>query len=226
MNESPAAVPGKGSLVEIDSLEGAKFVVGTVLKGGMGVVLQLVPIRPEWPVVALKTLQTNASLAQFEKEARIWVSVSDHPNIAEVLWYGAFRSRPSVPQPLVQTSLAGGMGSRLSNESLSLVVRGVIDALAYANQKARVIHCDIKPANILLDASGEARLADFGIASLAQPSSIPLKTVWDVKLGMNKSVNLRGVGGTPLSWPLNSSKERPQAFRPTSTLSGSQFTSC
>ncbi len=41
----------------------------------------------------------------------------------------------------------------------------VCDALQYAHQKL-VIHCDLKPANILVDAAGEPKLMDFGIARL------------------------------------------------------------
>lgn len=48
-----------------------------------------------------------------------------------------------------------------------LVVQQVLDALAYAHQR-RVIHLDIKPANILIGDNGEVYLADWGIARALQ----------------------------------------------------------
>ena len=44
----------------------------------------------------------------------------------------------------------------------------VCDAVAYAHRNL-VVHCDLKPANILVTAAGEPRLLDFGIAKLLDP---------------------------------------------------------
>jgi serine/threonine protein kinase len=45
------------------------------------------------------------------------------------------------------------------------VVRQLAEALAYAHKK-RIVHRDVKPANILIDEQGDPRLTDFGLASL------------------------------------------------------------
>jgi len=42
----------------------------------------------------------------------------------------------------------------------------VCEGLAFAHEE-RVVHCDLKPANILFDAAGQARVADFGIAHIS-----------------------------------------------------------
>ncbi len=42
----------------------------------------------------------------------------------------------------------------------------VAEGLAYAQETAHVIHCDIKPDNILLDRGGRVRIADFGLAGV------------------------------------------------------------
>src|SRR5947208_3899818 len=48
----------------------------------------------------------------------------------------------------------------------------VCDALDYAHNRAKVIHCDLKPANLMVNQRGDLKVADFGIArSLADPAT-------------------------------------------------------
>src|SRR5262249_49763092 len=51
------------------------------------------------------------------------------------------------------------------------------DALAHVHAKG-IRHCDVKPGNILLDARGQALLADFGQAHLAHESAPALGTLF------------------------------------------------
>src|SRR5262249_28991312 len=44
--------------------------------------------------------------------------------------------------------------------------REIAEALAYVHSKG-ILHCDLKPANVLLDSRDHVRLADFGQAQLA-----------------------------------------------------------
>ena len=54
---------------------------------------------------------------------------------------------------------------KLSPEEALAIVPQICDALQYAHN-AGVVHRDIKPENILLDKSGQVKIADFGIAKL------------------------------------------------------------
>jgi eukaryotic-like serine/threonine-protein kinase len=101
----------------------------------------------------------------------------DHPGIARLHDAGVdgfgrpwlaleFVHGPAIDQACRERQLS-------LRERVGLVLQ-VCDAVAYAHSRL-VIHRDIKPGNILVTASGQARLLDFGIAKLVQPTG-PLAT--------------------------------------------------
>lgn len=58
-----------------------------------------------------------------------------------------------------------------SEREVQCFARDLITALDYIH-KHRVLHCDIKPQNILVDDNGIAKLADFGTASIIGDNDI------------------------------------------------------
>jgi len=55
--------------------------------------------------------------------------------------------------------------SFLSEKDVRKYAQQIVEAVAYLHQK-KVMHCDLKPQNILIDSSGNAKLADFGSAQI------------------------------------------------------------
>jgi serine/threonine-protein kinase len=53
---------------------------------------------------------------------------------------------------------------RLSEKEALLVADCVASALGYAWDQARIVHCDIKPDNIMVDSDGTVKVADLGLA--------------------------------------------------------------
>jgi serine/threonine protein kinase len=140
--------------------------------GGMGVVYKC--RQPELDrFVALKVL--NPALAsndefarRFNGEARALAALN-HPNIVQVYDFGQERSLYFLIMEFVDgVPLRALMrDGRVAPERTLEIVAGVCDALDYAHSKG-VVHRDIKPENILIPRAGGLKIADFGLAKMAE----------------------------------------------------------
>jgi serine/threonine protein kinase len=102
---------------------------------------------------------------RFLREAEA-ASKLDHPNILSVYSYGEQNGIPYIIMPYMSGGTLSEYISR--NGALSLAeAQWYLEQLAAALDYAHThgcIHCDVKPANILLDSDGRVMLSDFGIA--------------------------------------------------------------
>lgn len=157
------------------------FVLDTLLgEGGSSMVYRAHRASDFSQTVAIKVLR-SVSGAQFEtrfrQERDILASLS-HPNIARLFDGGATRDgRPYLVLEYVEgTDFV--TWSREPGRSVASVVTAMIkvcDAVDYAHRRL-LVHRDLKPANILIDADGEPKLLDFGVAKLLESSVFPSVT--------------------------------------------------
>lgn len=150
---------------------GGYRVVRRIGSGGMGVVYEAEQERPARRV-AIKLLRaerlTDAGVRRMEFEGEVLGRLS-HPGIATVfeagVWEDGGVSRPFVAMELIEGAPItdhAGMAGLVLRERLVLMAR-VCDAAHHAHQRG-VIHRDLKPGNILVDAAGDPKIVDFGIA--------------------------------------------------------------
>ena len=119
--------------------------------------------------VALKVphapLVNEELLTSFRREARIVAKV-DHPGILQIKDASVIDRRLVIVFPLGKETLADRICRRMSFETIMSYTDQLLAATAYAHER-KIIHCDIKPENVILFDGGHAKLADFGIAKIA-----------------------------------------------------------
>ncbi|KAG9100723.1 hypothetical protein FRC06_003824 [Ceratobasidium sp. 370] len=90
------------------------------------------------------------------------------------------KRRPSFASSFASTSTRGRSSSitqpppqrgGLLPETAATLFRQVVRGLRYLHETARVVHCDIKLENVLVDENGGARIGDFGLAVLMDSES-------------------------------------------------------
>jgi serine/threonine protein kinase/tetratricopeptide (TPR) repeat protein len=142
-----------------------------IATGGMGTVYEAVQDHPRRRV-ALKLMRrgmtSRSALHRFRHEAEI-LGRLQHPNIGQIFDAGKLDEGEGAQpyfamefvrgRPLIDHCDAQDLGTR---DRLALFVK-VCDAVQYAHLRG-VIHRDLKPDNILVDAHGEPKILDFGIA--------------------------------------------------------------
>lgn len=88
----------------------------------------------------------------------------DGPSLDEVLrWHGRDRHRESGEAGLGATKISESGGWSLPLVEALVYFKGVFTSLGYAHAQG-IIHCDVKPGNVLVDQGGHVYLTDFGIA--------------------------------------------------------------
>jgi serine/threonine-protein kinase len=154
-----------------------KYDVTEVLgSGGMGIVYRAVD-KQIGREVAIKTLTENfsgdpAMLERFYEEGRRTGRLN-HPNIVTVYDLGIENGTPYIVMECVQGSPLDKLiasGAAISLPDRLRIVQEICSALAYAHAN-KVIHRDVKPANIFVLPDGKAKLLDFGIARLEKKES-------------------------------------------------------
>ncbi|HKS28893.1 MAG TPA: serine/threonine-protein kinase [Pyrinomonadaceae bacterium] len=148
-------------------------IVGLLGRGGMGEVYRADDLKLGQPV-ALKFLPENllddgAALARFHREVRTARQIT-HRNVCRVYDIGEIEGEHFLSMEFVRgedlASLLRRIG-RLPSDKAVEIARQLCAGLAAAHDIG-VLHRDLKPANIMIDAQGNVRIMDFGLAGLEE----------------------------------------------------------
>ncbi|XXG84894.1 hypothetical protein AAC387_Pa11g0102 [Persea americana] len=143
-------------------------------RGGGGVVYK--GELPDERVVAVKWLEgVNQGEEEFLAEVSI-IGRINHMNLIQVWGFCAERKhRLLVYEYMERGSLAVNLSARVLDWKKRFEIAvGTAKGLAYLHEECLewVLHCDVKPQNILLDAHYHPKVADFGLSKLRDRNSL------------------------------------------------------
>ncbi|MBP8252641.1 MAG: protein kinase [Herpetosiphon sp.] len=174
-----------------DSLKGVEFKVGDIIdqqylvrnvrRGFMGLVYIARDLRSD-QTVAMKTFQrkftwVESAIANFTREAEVWMRLGSHPNIVQATRILTIAGRPHIVMEFVPGSSLRDMlkRGRLRFKHIIDFSIQICWGMQYAYDRCSLIHRDLKPDNVMITPEGVAKVTDFG---LAQAASANTKVSW------------------------------------------------
>lgn len=157
---------------------GREFQVGDVLEqrfeieqlrlGFMGVVY-IAYDRQRRQRVVLKTFQNkflwdDEAIDRFRAEAELWMRLGGHPNVVRAYDLRTFLGKPHVVAEYVHGGPLRALVGHLSlQEALDYAIQ-ICWGMTYAVDQVAIMHCDLKPDNIMVTLDGQIKVTDFGLA--------------------------------------------------------------
>jgi tetratricopeptide (TPR) repeat protein len=152
------------------SINGRYTVRRSIARGGMGWVYEVADALNPERAVALKIVpgigSSPVKLSLFKAEFATMTQL-DHPNVARVY---DFEQIQGTDDFLITMERIDGAPLTRGSDGWKSAIEPIVQvcrALAYVHSR-RIVHFDLKPANILVDTSGQVKVVDFGIAG-AEP---------------------------------------------------------
>ncbi|KAJ7973962.1 S-receptor-like serine/threonine-protein kinase [Quillaja saponaria] len=185
--EYASGAPVQFSYKELQrSTKGFKEKLGA---GGFGAVYR--GVLANRTVVAVKQLE---GIEQGEKQFRMEVatiSSTHHLNLVRLIGFcSEGRHRLLVYEFMKNGSLDNCLfvteeqsGKLLNWENRFSIALGTARGITYLHEECRdcIVHCDIKPENILLDENNNSKVSDFGLAKLINPKDHRYRTLTSVR---------------------------------------------
>jgi formylglycine-generating enzyme required for sulfatase activity/predicted Ser/Thr protein kinase len=154
-----------------------------IATGGMGAVYRVWDLKRNVPL-AMKVLHSDLAedpsvFKRFKREANALKKLA-HPNI--VPFYGLYQTKDFaflleryVDGPSLKEIIREHLGKPIPINEVLIYTKALSAALGYAHANG-VVHCDVKPGNVMVDRGGNIYLTDFGIARHAESTVTTLAT--------------------------------------------------
>ncbi len=193
-------------------------------QGGMGAVyLAWDPVLERR--VALKSIRLGetgcaVTTERFRREAMALAQLN-HRHVCQVHDWVEARGSAYIAMEFIEgdtlSKVVPGMGLRQKLVTL----RAIAFALEAAHAKG-IVHRDLKPGNVMVDAAGQVKVLDFGLARLVDAAHLQEETSTGSRPNLTNLEGAAGDGATQVAFPASGQDKRTRhgSFRPGSSRSG------
>jgi serine/threonine protein kinase len=154
-----------GQRINIEFLENQVFIVVKHMEGGMGDVYKVVD-----PTLvtsfAVKTFKQCINASDFKNECQIFVTAALHDSCVKPVGYGLIDSHPAIAYHWYSSTLAEQNSKNWKPDEILIFLDNLMSFFQYTSSELQVLHCDIKPSNILINANRKPFVSDFGISKI------------------------------------------------------------
>jgi serine/threonine protein kinase len=147
-------------------------------KGGMADVYRVFD-KGRAATLAMKILKPDLAedrifIRRFQREAQTLITLQ-HPNIVRFYDFEdqenlVFMLMDYIDGTTLRKEIFRSQGASLPSDRILQIVTPICSALNYAHEMG-IIHCDIKPANIMIASTGKVLVSDFGISHLSDSTT-------------------------------------------------------
>lgn len=177
MSSQTPAPPPNPNIPGSTVLNGRYRLLAIVASGGMATVYKAQDTQLN-RMVAVKMLRDRYArdpnfVQRFNEEAQAAANLN-HPNIVTIFDVGQDHANGADRHYIVMEFLEGHdlkqtlrerqiNGQRFEVEDAVHIIRQICEGVGYAHKRG-LVHCDMKPQNVIISPDGHAEVADFGIA--------------------------------------------------------------
>jgi len=159
-----------------------RYEIYDIKQGGFGIVYICYDHEFKYPV-AIKTFQekflsSQKAIDDFTNEAITWTKLDKHKNIVKAYYVKNIEGQPYI---FLEYVTGGNLDYWLYTKQLDLPLAlnfalQFCTGMDYTYQKMGLIHCDIKPGNILFTSDKTVKITDFGLSKTLELEAQPEQT--------------------------------------------------